>query len=146
MRRRAPSPWDDCPLTSGTRSGAGAGLKAGLRGGRSLGARVEGGGGIGCCGRSSLRAGSGATVGKHPLRRQSDDHLGSAPKLRADLERATVQLDQAFHDRQSKTRAALGGLVRERALPEGLDDFWELLARDAGAGIADREYWPPFSS
>src|SRR5688500_1539665 len=64
---------------------------------------------------------------QHAASRQADDRLRALAQLRAQLEDAAVQRDEALHDRQAETGAALRRLVRERALAESLHDAGYLL-------------------
>ena len=46
------------------------------------------------------------------------------------------RLDEVLHDGQAEPGAALGRLVGQRALAEGLHDAGDLLLGNAGAGVA----------
>ncbi len=50
-----------------------------------------------------------------------------------------MQLDQVLHDREPQAGAALGVLLRERALAERLQHLGDLFGRDAGPVVAHGE-------
>ena len=76
---------------------------------------------------------------ENALGRQIDDCLGAFSQLRAEFKEAAMQLNEVLDDGQSEACAALGCLVGERSLPEGLHDFRDFFLGDAGAGVADRQ-------
>src|SRR5262245_29133355 len=73
---------------------------------------------------------------------QANNGLRALAQLRAQLEPASVQADEVVHDGEPQSGTTLGGLVRQRALPERLHDAWDLLLGDAGPRVLDAEHLP----
>ena len=69
--------------------------------------------------------------------RECDPERGALAELALDLDLAAVGIDDALHDREAKTDAVIA-----RVLPVAIEDVLDVLARDAGSGVADRDRDP----
>ena len=67
-------------------------------------------------------------------------NVAALPFLALRRELAAVQLDQFLHQRQADSRALVASPSRAFDTMEAFEDARQLVRRDAGAGVLDREH------
>src|SRR5258705_6805091 len=76
------------------------------------------------------------SVGRGSREGEREREASPSARLALDANPAAMGLDDPLRDREPEADAGTRGLPR---LPEAVEDVWEVLGRDARAGVADRE-------